>query len=66
MPLDFSDWRAGDQRYFVADTRRADADLGLSPAKGWREGVAELAAWLAEARGLKLAGRAVEAAIPCA
>jgi CDP-paratose 2-epimerase len=52
--LDFSDWRAGDQRYFVADTRRAHAELGLKPAKAWRQGVAELASWLAEARGLKL------------
>jgi CDP-paratose 2-epimerase len=54
VKLDFSDWRAGDQRYFVADTRRAHAELGLKPAKAWRQGVAELAAWLAEARGLKL------------
>ena len=55
VPLDYSDWRAGDQRYFVADTRRAGAELGLRPARGWREGVAELAVWLAETRGLKLA-----------
>ena len=59
--LDFSDWRAGDQRYFVADTRRAKAELGLGPAKGWRSGVAELATWLADARGLTLARRPVEA-----
>ena len=60
--LDFSDWRAGDQRYFVADTRRAAAELGLAPARGWREGVAELAAWLAEAQGCSLPSREVEAA----
>ena len=60
--LEFSDWRAGDQRYFVADTRRAHAELGLKPAKGWRQGVAELAAWLAEARGVRLAERVAEAA----
>ncbi len=62
VKLDFSDWRAGDQRYFVADTRRAHAELGLRPAKGWRQGVAELAAWLAQARGRSLAGRVAEAA----
>ena len=62
VKLDFSDWRAGDQRYFVADTRRAHADLGLAPAKGWRQGVAELAAWLAETRGVTLAKRVAEAA----
>ncbi len=64
--LDYSEWRAGDQRYFVADTRRAAQELGLGPAKGWRRGVAELAAWLAEARGLKLATRSADAAVPCA
>jgi CDP-paratose 2-epimerase len=62
VKLDFSDWRAGDQRYFVADTRRIQAELGLKAAKGWRRGVAELAAWLAEARGLKLPEAVAEAA----
>ena len=62
VELDFSDWRAGDQRYFVADTRRAHAELGLRPAKGWRAGVAELARWLAEARGVKLPDALAEAA----
>ncbi|MDB5512541.1 MAG: CDP-paratose 2-epimerase [Enterovirga sp.] len=41
----FSDWRAGDQRYYVSDTRAAARDLGLG-AIPWREGVAELARWL--------------------
>jgi CDP-paratose 2-epimerase len=48
----FSDWRAGDQRYFVADTRAIQAELGLSPAVPWKEGVALLAEWLRESRGL--------------
>jgi len=46
----FSDWRAGDQRWFVADTRAADAALGLAPRKPWREGLADLAAWLGAGR----------------
>jgi CDP-paratose 2-epimerase len=46
-----SDWRAGDQRYFVADTRLAEQTLGLGPKLGWREGVARLARWLAAERG---------------
>jgi CDP-paratose 2-epimerase len=49
----FDDWRAGDQRYFVADTRRIREALPLSPAIPWREGVATLAEWLRESRGLK-------------
>jgi CDP-paratose 2-epimerase len=47
----FSDWRAGDQRYFVADTRAARRELGLSPAVPWKQGVERLAAWLKETRG---------------
>jgi CDP-paratose 2-epimerase len=48
----FADWRAGDQRYFVADTRRIRAELGLKRARGWREGVSGLAEWLAAERGI--------------
>ena len=54
VDLSFEDWRAGDQRYFVADTRAIAAELALSPAKPWRRGVAELATWLSEARGLPM------------
>ncbi len=52
VELDFEDWRAGDQRYFVADTRKARAALDLSPAVPWRQGVAKLTQWLSEARGV--------------
>ena len=46
-PVDiaFADWRQGDQRYFVADTRAVRRDLGLPAPCGWRAGVAGLAAW---------------------
>ena len=52
-PVDiaYADWRQGDQRYFVADMRRAADALQLKPRRGWREGVAALADWLAEHRG---------------
>jgi CDP-paratose 2-epimerase len=52
LDVEYSDWRAGDQRYFVADTRAAEHELGLGPKVPWRSGVARLAAWLAEGRGL--------------
>jgi CDP-paratose 2-epimerase len=42
----YADWRAGDQRYFVADTGAIRHALDLSPAVPWREGVARLADWL--------------------
>jgi CDP-paratose 2-epimerase len=48
----FDDWRAGDQRYFVADTRLIRQALHLSQAVPWREGVADLADWLRQSRGL--------------
>lgn len=50
----FEDWRAGDQRYFVADTRAARAALGLAEATPWRTGVARLAQWLAQERGFDI------------
>ncbi len=58
--LQLSDWRAGDQKWFVADARRAHRLLGLPRFKPWREGVAGLIGWLAQERGLQL--RALEAA----
>lgn len=64
-PVDvtFEDWRAGDQRYFVADTRAARAALGLGTPVDWKEGVARLARWLADHRGLPLGGERQFAAV---
>jgi CDP-paratose 2-epimerase len=50
VELAFSDWRAGDQRYYVSDARRAARDLDLRPPRPWQEGVAALCAWLAAER----------------
>jgi CDP-paratose 2-epimerase len=50
----FSDWRAGDQRYYVSDTRLASRELGLRPPIPWKRGVAALANWLREERGAGL------------
>jgi CDP-paratose 2-epimerase len=52
LELISADWRPGDQRWFVADTTAVDRELGLPPKLDWRAGVARLAAWLAEERGL--------------
>ena len=54
----YSDWRAGDQRYYVSDTRLVTRELGLQPPVPWREGVAALARWLQEERGLAHSGQA--------
>ena len=60
VQVDYADWRQGDQRYFVADMRAATEALGLKPRTGWREGVAGLADWLAEHRGLRRNARPSE------
>ena len=47
-PLDVShdDWRVGDQRYYVSDTRKLEATLGWRPTTPAAEGLAQLHAWL--------------------
>lgn len=54
VEVTYADWRAGDQRYFVADARAAATALGLPERVGWRSGVATLARWLAAERGFVL------------
>lgn len=46
--LNFSDWRSGDQPWFVADTRRLTEAVGWRGRIDWREGLRDLAQWLAE------------------
>jgi CDP-paratose 2-epimerase len=52
VQTEYSDWRAGDQRWFVADCRAARATLGLKAPVPWRRGVETLARWLQAERGL--------------
>jgi CDP-paratose 2-epimerase len=49
--LRFENWRQGDQCWYVSDTTAATGALGLKPPRPWRQGVAELAEWLASERG---------------
>ncbi len=46
----FEQWRTGDQRYYVSDTRRFRGATGWAPQTGIREGVERLYAWLLGAR----------------
>ncbi|WP_078058254.1 NAD-dependent epimerase/dehydratase family protein [Rhizobium rhizosphaerae] len=46
LALDHGDWRAGDQLYFVADTRKLTARLGWQAQVKWRDGVRDLHDWL--------------------
>ena len=52
VQLHFADWRPGDQRWFVCDTRRATAALGLADPVGWRAGVVLLADWFRAERSV--------------
>ena len=62
VAITVEDWRPGDQRWFVADTRAIDRELALPGKLDWRDGIARLAAWLAAERGLDDAPKAVAAA----
>ncbi len=55
--LSFDGWRPGDQRYFVADARRAGQALSLPAPLGWRAGLHRLHRWM-------VAERLVPAAAP--
>ena len=52
--LEWSDWRLGDQRYYVSDTRKFRAATGWEPRVGVEEGVRRLHAWLQEFRAAGL------------
>jgi CDP-paratose 2-epimerase len=44
--VDFAPWRAGDQRYYVSDTRRLQRLTGWRPQVGVKLGVRRLLQWL--------------------
>jgi CDP-paratose 2-epimerase len=46
------EWRPGDQRYYVSDTRKFKAATGWAPKVTARAGIERLFRWLAESRGL--------------
>lgn len=48
----FSDWRPGDQRVFVCDTRKAKADFGWEPTTSVDQGVLKLMDWVEKNRNL--------------
>jgi CDP-paratose 2-epimerase len=48
----FGDWRIGDQRWYVSDTRRFSQATGWSPQVSVPDGVTRLHHWLADDRTL--------------
>ncbi len=53
-----SDWRAGDQKYYVSDIRAAQRALQLPVVRSWQDGVEALVRWLAGERGMAFEGAA--------
>jgi CDP-paratose 2-epimerase len=47
LPHGLSDWRPGDQKVFVSDIRRAQAELGWSPKIDCQQGLDLLYNWIA-------------------
>ena len=48
--VEYSDWRQGDQRYYVSDTSAFGAATGWRPSVDARDGIARLHRWLGEQR----------------
>jgi CDP-paratose 2-epimerase len=64
VKIDFADWRGGDQRYYVSDTRAITNELQLRPSTPWERGVAELIAWISERKtSVRRAARTVGASL---
>jgi len=52
MKLNFSDWRPGDQRVFIANTAKAQKLLNWEPSCAPKEGVRKIFAWVKDNIGL--------------
>jgi CDP-paratose 2-epimerase len=48
IPCAFGDWRPGDQKVYVSDTRKAKRDFGWQPQVSKEEGVKRLYQWVVE------------------
>lgn len=67
--VSFQDWRPGDQRYYVSDTRKFLSATGWAPRVDVARGIDRLSHWLCETRGIPMPGerslsrRAMEAVL---
>jgi len=52
IPIRYDDWRPGDQKVFVSNIQKAEAELGWTPQIPPQEGVARLYDWVGKNRGL--------------
>ncbi len=56
----FEDWRPGDQRYYVSDTRKFREATGWTPTVGASLGIGRLGRWLRENRSTSRSERLLE------
>ncbi len=52
VPVQYGDWRPGDQRIYISDVSKAERDFGWVPKTGVEEGIGRLVAWVRENRTL--------------
>ena len=50
IPVEYCDWRPGDQRIYVSDIRKASQHLSWDPKIGKEEGIARLVRWVQDNR----------------
>ncbi|PYQ29081.1 MAG: CDP-paratose 2-epimerase [Acidobacteria bacterium] len=62
--VSFDDWRVGDQRYYVSDTRAYGAATGWRAHVPARDGIRLLYEWLLASRGRKRAARSIKTVRP--
>lgn len=48
VPIKYTDWRSGDQKYYVSDVSRIKKDLGWTPTIPLDVGIPELRRWVEE------------------
>jgi CDP-paratose 2-epimerase len=48
IPVEYGDWRPGDQPVYISDISRAQRELGWTPEVGLRDGIARLWHWVCE------------------
>ena len=51
-PVQYGDWRPGDQKVFIADIHQAERDFGWKPMISPQEGIPRLLHWILENRSL--------------
>jgi len=48
IPIEYEDWRPGDQQIYISDIRKAELELGWRPQISVHEGIARLDKWIRE------------------